>query len=323
VVANKQHYLLQALSSQQWSLASEILDSPILQINQPTFLLEQALHLAIRFGAKNIARGLLERGAEIYWQDNEGVDAYMVAAGLDISQRYMITLLLEYAPVDMTRADNNGQTVVHYACGCVDRDDIVGMALAQGASLETPNNRDMTPLQIALREGAVRCAEKLLAAGVSYRRFQNLKRRYEHYDDSDDDDILLENLDFPNVLYQIDALGRHGTAHDLLAAVIAKRAAVVNLLLSTDCQKPLLPQGETLMMLAARQGDITTLKILSRFEAGSLEIINSDGQTALDVALSHGHQECWMYLRELSSRQILFTQRAVEGEQSKADLRLF
>ncbi|MFA7280007.1 MAG: ankyrin repeat domain-containing protein [Sterolibacterium sp.] len=83
-----------------------------------------------------------------------------------------------------------------------------------------------------------------------------------------------------------------GAYEDMLSAVNMKETETVSRLLQKGMDVNTSdPMGNTLLMLAARNGDLPTLEVLLRNKANALKI-NSYKDTALLLAAHRGHLQC-------------------------------
>jgi hypothetical protein len=107
------------------------------------------LHVASIFDNYSAMRVLLESGAEIDRQDNEGVTA-LINTTRSRSLRSCLELLLAFG-ADVSLADGWGRTASHRAA-FFQAPATVCALVAAGGNLEQPDNKGSTPRMIAIRE---------------------------------------------------------------------------------------------------------------------------------------------------------------------------
>ena len=107
------------------------------------------LHLAVRGGHEDIARVLLEHGADITSQTNERWTPLHIASQWGYEQ--VTSLLLEHG-ADATAQTNDGSTPLHLAVR-EGREDVARILLKHGADVASQTNDGSTPLHLASQEG--------------------------------------------------------------------------------------------------------------------------------------------------------------------------
>jgi hypothetical protein len=115
----------------------------LIKLNYKNSLGESALFHACNSNKIQIARLLLENGANINIKNNDGITPLMQACKNGNTE--MVNLLIQSSNLDDT--DNNGNTALFYAC---DRNnyEIVSL-LIKKANINIKNNKGLTPLMHA------------------------------------------------------------------------------------------------------------------------------------------------------------------------------
>ena len=120
------------------------------------------LHLASQYGNEDVVRLLLERGTDVAARSNDGSTPLHLASRRGYEG--VSSLLLEYG-ADLTAQTNDGSTPLHLASHC-GYDGIAFLLLAYGADVTTRTNDGSTPLHLASVKGHDGVAYLLLEHGA-------------------------------------------------------------------------------------------------------------------------------------------------------------
>ncbi|XP_014289694.1 ankyrin repeat domain-containing protein 29-like [Halyomorpha halys] len=132
-------------------------------VNFTTKYGDTALHVASANNALQAVKVLVQRGAGINIQDNDGVTALMFAAN-NSNSNILVTYLL-YSGADLSLKSKRGRTALHYAAegGC---SECVLTLLDNGAKLDRKDIDGFTSLHLAARGGHVGVVTLLLDRGA-------------------------------------------------------------------------------------------------------------------------------------------------------------
>ena len=134
------------------------------------------LHLASRMGYVEIARLLIEHGADVTTQHRHGWTAlhWAVRAGsMDLA-----SLLIEHG-ADVTTKDNDGWSPFHWAVGA-ESVELARLLIERGASVTTRDNSCWTPLHKAVEARNVDLARLLIEHGAYVTAQNNVGRTPLH-----------------------------------------------------------------------------------------------------------------------------------------------
>jgi ankyrin repeat protein len=135
------------------------------------------LHWAASFGNDSAVRVLVECGAEIDRQDNDGRTALIDASSVNWRSSSVELLIALDADVDVVT--NDGMTACHFAAQ-FERPASLCALVAAGGDLEQRSNNGETPRMIATRKNlALRTADKINAArhGIAKTRLDLVRER--------------------------------------------------------------------------------------------------------------------------------------------------
>jgi ankyrin repeat protein len=138
-----------------------LLSTPGIDINAQKFDGATALYVAIANGKEDVAKALIDKGADVNLADNTGWTPLMFAA----EKGYLtITQALLSAPgIDINAQKSNGATALYVAIAN-GQDDVVKALIDKGADVNIANNDGWTPLMLAIQEGLLTITQALLSA---------------------------------------------------------------------------------------------------------------------------------------------------------------
>ena len=120
------------------------------------------LHQASYLGQVDVARVLIERGADLTARDCDGKTPLLLA--LNAGAEDVARLLTEHG-ADVTARCDGRWTPLHYA-SCGGHVDVARMLIERGADLTAETDFGETPLHLALQEGQVDIARMLIERGA-------------------------------------------------------------------------------------------------------------------------------------------------------------
>jgi ankyrin repeat protein len=207
------------------------------------------LHLASRFGHRDVTRFLLERGVDHSAWDKYGYTPLHQASG---SGHVEVARMLIERGADHSAQDKYGYTPLHRASGS-GHVEVARMLVDRGANLSAQNNDGDTPLHRASGSGHVEIARMFIDRGA------NLSAR-----NNDGDTPLHRAL---------------GSGHVEVARMLIERGADVS---AQD------NDGNTPLHLASQMGYVAAARILTERGADVSAQVKS-GNTPLRLALQMGH----------------------------------
>lgn len=113
-----------------------------------------------------LAKMLLENGAKLDFQDEQGLTALSYACIL--KRKKLVTLFLQFVDYNLNAADQDANTALFHAITVGDLSivkTIVKKLKYYGLSVDTLNNKGETPLIHALKIGHAQCADVLIEEG--------------------------------------------------------------------------------------------------------------------------------------------------------------
>ena len=123
-----------------------------------------SLHIAMQRRAPNLARLLLQKGANPNLKDDDGDTPLHIAVKYRIEA--MVKLLLHWE-ADTEIKDLGGSTPIHSASSRWRNDSILLLLIEKGAEIETRNLREQTPLGNAIDSDSPSCAQILIRHGAN------------------------------------------------------------------------------------------------------------------------------------------------------------
>ncbi len=121
------------------------------------------LHMACYSGSLQCTAWFLHHGANPALTDDEGKNAFEIAASKDFHEQFK--LLLYYSRPDLDETYSHGQTLLHIAANHGKLKNVI-ILLKLGASLNIKDQTGSTPLHYAARENRVEIAQLLLIMGA-------------------------------------------------------------------------------------------------------------------------------------------------------------
>src|SRR6267142_1800548 len=120
------------------------------------------LHMALRSGDVDLARLLVEHGADTTARDNDGLTPLHLA--VQKGSVVLARLLVEHG-ADVTAQDNHRSTLLHLAVqkGSV---DLAGLLVGHGADVKAQDNYGTTLLHLAVQKGSEDLARFLVKHGA-------------------------------------------------------------------------------------------------------------------------------------------------------------
>jgi len=123
------------------------------------------LNLTVEHGMLDVQRELCNLGSKIRFGGFPGDRAINYAIGLENSE---LVLMLVKNGCNIWNGDENGNTVLHLVC-LRKNPKICKILLDGGADLKTKNKDNENAARFAIKMGAVRCLELMLAKGAFVR----------------------------------------------------------------------------------------------------------------------------------------------------------
>jgi len=111
---------------------------------------ETPLHMACKFTRHNMAKVLIEKGADINKADNESNTPLLVSCHKEvdlINILFLIYYLIEHN-TDINKANNNGDTSFFMVC-CWGNEDIINYFIEHRADINIKNKNEKSPLSFA------------------------------------------------------------------------------------------------------------------------------------------------------------------------------
>jgi len=204
-----------------------------------------------------------------------------------------LTKLLQGGETIVTRRDNAGRTLLHWAVAA-NRADLVDLLLERGADVNAADAAGETPMHIAAASGRLEVAGKLLAKGANLnaRDKENrtpfeLARLYEQ----------AAMMDFFLPATVLDSRDEHGDTPLHLAVLYARPNVVRQLLAKGADLEAIDNDGNTPLHLAAAQGLVEIAGLLLDKDA-NYRAANAVGATPLHLAAAQGQAKMVSLLLE-------------------------
>ena len=119
------------------------------------------LHLAVLFHRAKLLKKLLESGADVEAQRENGMNGLLDAARS--GQFDLVELLLNHNASIQTRSPSNGWSPLHYA---LRHEEVVELLVAKGADVNAEDRGGSTSLTIAVQRGLEEVADFLRQKGA-------------------------------------------------------------------------------------------------------------------------------------------------------------
>ena len=219
---------------------------------------ETPLHLVSRNGEEEVARMLIERGADVAAQNKDGETPLHMAS--QYGQVEVARMLVERG-ADVAAQNNDGETPLHLASQYGEV-EVARMLIECGADLAAQNNDGETPLHLASQYGELEVARMLVERGA---------------------DVAAQNKLGETPLRLASQYGQVEVARMLI-----------------ECGADLAAQnkdGETPLHLASQYGELEVARMLVEHGA-DLAAQNKDGETPLHLASQNGEMEITRILIE-------------------------
>lgn len=243
------------------AIAEDNIDNMILLFNKGVslhsdFQRNHALHIASRNGSLSCTQWLLQQGLDPSQPSSIGLDTFELSAANN--NHHQFQLLLEFAKPNLDEQRSNGETLLHIAAKNGNLNHVL-VLLNMEASLDVQNDQGYTPLHHVIEKGHPEIMKILLICGAN----QNLK-------------TIMGLLP----IAMQDTFDNHHP--------IRKAWQETQKVISSS------KKGETRLHLAIRCANPLAVRLLSSFE--NINKLNSEGQTALDLAQELGQSEAMFYL---------------------------
>lgn len=255
---------------------------------------QTALMLAAQSRCVNCLKALLEAGADIDARDNQGRTALMAAASNHLGA---VELLLA-ADANVNAHANSGATALTVASWGrgKDRPEIVKALLQAGAQVNARENDGETALYLAATGGQLEMVKALLKGGadVSLGTENGVTPLMGAMSDFPEKPAAKEIIELLLAAGANPNAARSDNGRPVLMSAVRKGdPEIVRILLEAGAD----PNGaetdfmqNTVLHIAAEKGDPVIVGML--LEAGADgNVENRFGQTPLDVAKQHGHEE--------------------------------
>ena len=246
------------------------------------------LHVAITqrqtdgtLGNLEICQLLINGGADVNIQDNDGDSPLLDAFKVNIVNLNIIRLLVETPNINVNIVDRNGRTALHLASGN-GLTPVVQLLIDAGADLNKEDDGNRTPLHYASLEGYIEIVQYLIDAGADVNKGDDGNRSPLHLSVYEGNKTVLEQL------IKAGADVNKGDSTDstpLHYAVYMGNKALVEQLIAAgaDLNKGG-DFGRTPLHYATDSGNERVIKYL--IDAGSdVNMLNNSNQSPLIIAI--------------------------------------
>ncbi|XP_063613830.1 ankyrin-3-like, partial [Penaeus indicus] len=281
------------------------------------------LHLASWGGHAEVIKVLLGGGADGNARTSEGMTAvHLASMGGHVSSMEVLTPTCEFLSV--TR---EGKSALHLAAEYGNLGAVQWLHV-QGLDPSLKDHSGQTPLQYAKDEGHKKVVEFLKrqearAQGAGSKDEEAVRKPLDHRANPERPGDLEGEKGSPD-LHTAASVGHVNVMRDLLKAgaprdtinemglqavhCAAKGGHIeaLKLLKESECDLTTrTPQGATTLHCAAEGGHVAAVQWLLEHSGLSLDSLNSDGDTALDVARKNGHHNTTAHLQEAKHQRDL------------------
>jgi ankyrin repeat protein len=258
------------------------------------------LHQASRQGHVELARMLIERGADVSAQEHDGSTALHLALGNGHADP--ARMLIENG-ADVSAQKNDGWTALHLVSRN-GRVDLARMLIERGAGVSAQTKYGWTALHLASRDGDVDLARTLIERGADVSAQGNDGWTTLHLAS------LNGHVDLTRMLMERGANGSAQSNDGSTALHLASEDNHVNVVMiliergaDVSAQKK---DGSTALHLASKNGYVDLARMLIDHGA-DVSAQDKDGSTALHFASEHGHVDLARMLKEYSTGLSLHT----------------
>jgi ankyrin repeat protein len=220
-----------------------------------------ALHLAVKFNHVDLAKLLIEKGADIEAANPAGWTALHFTAWLN---RYEIAQLLIEAGAKIEARGVYSWTPLHRAA-CYNRVDVARLLIENGADIEAKTKDGRTALHLAAQGNSLKLAKLLIENGADVDAKDKVGRTVLHH-------------------------SAHRNSYEV-AKLLIEMGATVDLSAN---------DGLTSLHLAIHKGNLDVARILLE-KGASIRAITKSGKTAIDFASYNREQEAIHLLVEYGS----------------------
>ena len=125
------------------------------------------LHSAIRLYEEELAKYLIDKGADVNVVNIYGETPLMMALHNDLDE--IANMLLSKKEIDVTIQDEEGYTALHYVASCTDKVflPIMRKIIKKGGNVNARSENGYTPLHEAINNHNIKFAEMLIKNGAN------------------------------------------------------------------------------------------------------------------------------------------------------------
>ena len=251
-------------------LNAALLDQSLIVPDHLDLINTSSLHIAVKKSALNLARLLLQKGANPNLKDFSGYTPLHMAVVYEIEA--MVRLLLSWG-ADTEMKEMRGSTPIQIASSRGGNESILLLLIDKGANIETRDSKGQTPLGNAIGSDSQSLAQKLIRHGADVNAkvnksdmggtllFQAVSSRNQWAVN-----MLLENGANPQA---VDGMGRQV----LYYAVERSQESMVKVLLDHGGVKyvTIPPILKTMVHLAVSRGNLTIIEMILKAGADTNE----------------------------------------------------
>jgi ankyrin repeat protein len=239
------------------------------------------LHLASQMGHADVAHMLIERGADLTVQDSRGLTPLHLA--LHRGEVNVARMLIEDG-ADLTTQNRDGETPLHIASR-MGQVDVARMLIERGANLTAPKNGGETPLHVASESGQLDFARMLIERGADLTSRNNNRETPLHCA------LYWRRVDVVHMLIEhgvdLTAQNKYGWA-PLHLALEGGQLDVARMLIERGADVTAQNNdGKTPLHLASQMGQVGIVRMLTE-RGADVTAQNNDGKTPLHLASYRG-----------------------------------